>query len=217
MNIVAHDLKSPLHRISGLTSILELESALSGDQKDYVRLIKDSTRSGLDLITDLLDVNALEEVNAAPERKEVSVPRLLDEKIRSLKMAADNKQITLESHADVPNLIVTDEGYLNRIVDNLLSNAIKFSPQGSAVLIKAKVEGSNLVISVKDNGPGFMEEDMPFLFQKFKKLSARPTGGESSNGLGLAIVKTLIDRLKGDIKLNSGHGKGSEFIITLPL
>jgi signal transduction histidine kinase len=217
MNIVAHDLKSPLNRISGLTSILEMEAGLSADQKDYVKLIKDSTRSGLDLITDLLDVNALEEVNAAPQRKEVSVQKLLEEKIKSLKMAADNKSIQLECKNEVHQVVVTDEGYLSRILDNLMSNAVKFSPRGSVIVVKAKVEGNAMVLSVKDNGPGFMDEDMPFLFQKFKKLSARPTGGESSNGLGLAIVKTLVDRLRGDIKLQSTRGNGSEFIITLPL
>jgi signal transduction histidine kinase len=71
-------------------------------------------------------------------------------------------------------------------------------------------------ISVKDHGPGFSEHDKNFLFQKFKKLSARPTGGETSNGLGLAIVKILVDRLKGKIELISQQGKGSHFIVRFP-
>jgi len=114
-------------------------------------------------------------------------------------------------------LVLTDENYLHRIVDNLLSNAIKFSTTGSTVEVTAATANHSLVIRVKDTGPGFLEEDKPFLFQKFKKLSARPTGGESSNGLGLAIVKTLVDRLKGDISLETSRGQGSEFVITLPL
>lgn len=69
---------------------------------------------------------------------------------------------------------------------------------------------------VKDQGPGFADQDKPFLYQKFRKLSARPTANESSNGLGLAIVKTLVDRLNGTIELITST-KGSEFIVRIPL
>lgn len=73
-----------------------------------------------------------------------------------------------------------------------------------------------ICLSVKDQGLGFSDSDKKFLFQKFKKLSARPTGGESSNGLGLAIVKTLVGRLNGTVELISAVGKGSEFIVKIP-
>lgn len=75
----------------------------------------------------------------------------------------------------------------------------------------------SLEISIKDQGQGFSERDKLQLFQKFKKLSARPTAGESSNGLGLAIVKTLVDRMKGSIELVSDQGKGSHFILKFPV
>ena len=74
----------------------------------------------------------------------------------------------------------------------------------------------SICISVKDKGQGFSDFDKKFLFQKFKKLSARPTAGESSNGLGLAIVKTLVDRLNGTVELVSEKGNGSEFIVKIP-
>jgi signal transduction histidine kinase len=217
MNIVAHDLKSPLNRISGLASLMEMDTQLVEGQQRYVRLIRDATRSGLDLITDLLDVNALEEVKSALHMREISIPRMLEERVLSLKEAAETKSIKVNLKVDVNRPVTTDENYVNRIVDNLLSNAIKFSNAGSQVDVSARITGNSLVLSVKDNGPGFLDEDKPFLFQRFKKLSARPTGGESSNGLGLAIVKTLVERLKGEIRLETVRGKGSEFIITLPL
>jgi signal transduction histidine kinase len=101
-------------------------------------------------------------------------------------------------------------------VDNLLSNAIKFSEHQSKIAIQASIENERAIISIRDSGPGFSDEDKQFLFQRFKKLSARPTGGESSNGLGLAIVKTLVDRLHGEIELKSALGEGAEFIVTIP-
>ena len=110
----------------------------------------------------------------------------------------------------------TDKSYLSRILDNLISNAIKFSPHGTSMKVEASLENGGIRFSVRDQGPGFSEADKKDLFKKFKKLSARPTGGESSNGLGLAIVKILVDRLGGKIQLNSAQGQGSEFIITIP-
>ena len=217
MSIVAHDLKAPLNRISGLASIIEMSEGLSGKQKDYVKHIRDATRSGLDLITDLLDVNALEEVRDSPDKKAVEIGPLLEERVKLIQVNANSKAIKLDLKVEASQSIVTDVGYMSRIVDNLLSNAVKFSPNGSEVKVAACVKNGKLMLTVKDNGPGFNDEDKPFLFQKFKKLSARPTGGESSNGLGLAIVKILVDRLKGDIRLETARGKGSEFIITLPL
>jgi signal transduction histidine kinase len=98
----------------------------------------------------------------------------------------------------------------------LLSNAIKFSPKNSIVDISADRTEYEYWISIKDKGPGFSSSDKEQLFQKFKKLSARPTAGETSNGLGLAIVKILVDRLKGKIELTSDQGKGSEFVIRFP-
>jgi signal transduction histidine kinase len=106
---------------------------------------------------------------------------------------------------------------LSRIVDNLLTNAIKFSNRNASVEIAAGTSNNLIWISIKDQGQGFSEKDKRDLFQKFKRLSAKPTAGESSNGLGLAIVKTLVDRMKGTIELVSEKGKGSEFIIHLPL
>jgi signal transduction histidine kinase len=110
-----------------------------------------------------------------------------------------------------------DVDYLGRILDNLISNAIKFSSSNTVVEISAVKENNDLVIRVKDQGPGFSDADKLQLFQKFRKLSARPTAGETSNGLGLAIVKTLVERLHGRVDLITKLGEGSEFIVTLPI
>ena len=135
--------------------------------------------------------------------------------MESLRHAAAQKGIRIDvSTSD--HTVYTDADYLARIVDNLVSNAIKFSANDSTVSVSADVSGGKFQIRVKDNGPGFSEDDKRKLFQKFTKLSARPTGGESSNGLGLAIVKTLVDRLEGEITLHSQLKQGSEFIITFP-
>lgn len=216
MNIVAHDLKSPLNRISGLASIMEMEGGLPNKQQEYLRMIKNATNSGSNLIIDLLDVNAIEENTSTPIISPVNLGSLIEERVSSYKVPADIKSIQLEINCFFHDSFNSDLDYLNRIIDNLLSNAIKFSPKNSTVKISGEIIGEVAILSISDNGPGFSEADKALLFQKFRKLSARPTGGESSNGLGLAIVKTLVDRLGGKIDLLSERGKGAEFVVKIP-
>jgi signal transduction histidine kinase len=216
MSIVAHDLKSPLNRIKGIINIMELEKNLGEDQKTYIRLMNDATQAGLGLINDLLDVHMLEG-NNEPSYTRFDISAFLLDKIEACKPAAELKNIHLHISRVESEEVSLDADYLARIVDNLLTNAIKFSPRDSAIDVSAGISNGHLWISIKDQGPGFSDKDKTLLFQKFKKLSARPTAGETSNGLGLAIVKTLVDRLKGRIELISSQGKGSEFVLKFPL
>ena len=216
MNIVAHDLKSPINRIEGLVSIMEIEGKISKQQQEYLSMIKIATKSGDNLIKDLLDVNAFEANARTPLIADVHVGDLLEQRMNSFRGSAEIKSIQLLVTHNFSGTFKSDADYLNRIIDNLVSNAIKFSPRNSRVSIEGKKEGDVMTISVKDSGPGFSELDKTFLFQKFKRLSAQPTGGESSNGLGLAIVKILVDRLGGEIVLSSETGKGAEFLVRIP-
>ncbi|ELR73531.1 hypothetical protein C900_02616 [Fulvivirga imtechensis AK7] len=213
MNIVAHDLKSPFSRINGIGELLTL-SGLNEEQRNYVALLKSIAQSGIDLIRDLLDVNAFEYDRRKPEISKVDLHDLLIEKMKGFYADAKSKYIELKMEgADSPVFIKSDKIYLSRILDNLISNAIKFSDPGKPVILKAGRSDNHVFISIKDFGQGFSDEDKIHIYQKFTKLSAQPTAGESSNGLGLAIVKTLVDRLGAEIELETEVGKGSEFTI----
>lgn len=216
MSIVAHDLKSPLNRVHGLATILELEGGLTDNQKDYTRLMKASARGGLDMITDLLDVHALEDSQNTSHPNTFQPESWLKERLSILAPTAEAKTIAIVTTTAFHGPITSDPIYLSRILDNLVSNAIKFSPKGSSIYVSGRSTPQELQLMVKDQGPGFADQDKPFLYQKFRKLSARPTANESSNGLGLAIVKTLVDRLNGTIELITST-KGSEFIVRIPL
>lgn len=215
MSIVAHDLKSPLNRIHGLSDLIESEQNLTDNQVKYVSLIKDSTRSGLDLIVDLLDVNSLE-VNREPHYTNFSLSSFIHDRVNAFRHYASIKEIEIKLIERGVEDIALDQEYLARIIDNLLSNAVKFSPRNSFVIVSVEQVDGFYSIEVKDQGPGFSDLDKKQLFQKFKKLSARPTAGETSNGLGLAIVKILVDRMSGVIELNSVYGEGSEFVLRFP-
>lgn len=217
MNIVAHDLKSPFNNLKGLCQLVELTGSLNNEQQKYIKIMKEVSEKGANLTRDILDVNAF---NSDSEPLTISTLKAIDflnEKANSFKSEAAIKQIVINvTETDKAMTFDCEESYLSRIMDNLLSNAIKYSSEETTISLKAAAIENTIQLSVIDQGPGFNEEDKKHAFKKFQRLSARPTGGESSNGLGLAIVKTLVSRLGGDIKLNSEVGQGSEFIITFP-
>ncbi|QSE97265.1 ATP-binding protein [Fulvivirga lutea] len=217
MNIVAHDLKSPFNRIKGITELLKL-SGLNEEQKNYNELLKDISQSGIDLIRDLLDVNSFEDDSRKMDITKVDACDMLLTKAKYFYADAKSKNIEIVTDIkDAHAYLHTDETYLSRILDNLISNAIKFSNRDSKVVLGAARKENNVLVFIQDSGPGFNEEDKKNLYKKFTKLSAQPTAGESSNGLGLAIVKTLVDRLNGEIKLETGGGGGSKFTLTFPV
>lgn len=216
MSIVAHDLKSPFNRIKGIGELLSL-SGLTEEQRNYVSLLKSISQSGIDLIRDLLDVNAFEFEKRKPEISKVDIYSLLLEKVKGFYADAKSKNIELRMEGGETHIFIhSDRVYLSRILDNLISNAIKFSDSGHPVILKVGRSDNYTFISIKDFGQGFTEEDKQNIYKKFTKLSAQPTAGESSNGLGLAIVKTLVDRIEAEIVLHTELGKGSEFTIKFP-
>jgi len=217
MSIVAHDLKAPFNRISGLISLVELDGQLNDSQKEYISKIKEVTQSSSGLIADLLDVHAIESEKNVPMPKAFNLVELVRERVEFFKLIAAAKKIKIEFNSSNLPSVISDPSYVGRVLDNLLSNAIKFSPTGKTVNVNLQLNEAMATLAVKDEGPGFSQADKALLFQKFKKLSARPTAGESSNGLGLAIVKILVDRLKGNVNLVSQQGKGSEFVVSFPI
>lgn len=215
MNILAHDLKAPFNRVHGIGHLIQMSDSPE-EEATYLKMLFAAADNGLNLIRDLL------EVNAHQGEKVINVSRLdakeiLTEKVELFRSEARSKDIKMVVSAEDSINLFTDKPYLGRILDNLISNAIKFSKPGTTVKLGAGVMADAVYISIADEGPGFTKEDRRLLYNKFSKLSARPTAGESSNGLGLAIVKLLVETLDGEIILNSTPGKGSEFIIKFPL
>lgn len=216
IGIVAHDLRSPLNRIKGLTEVMTLQSSISADQNFFIENIQKVCEDGNDLIKDILEISEYESSLRSPELEILDVSKFISDMIDSYQPWASNKQITFnyEHNQQGKYLIAVDSNYLSRVLDNLLSNAIKFSPHQSTIhLVVSRCGLAEIKITIRDEGPGFSKEDIPNLFKKFKKLSARPTGGEHSTGLGLSIVKTLMDKLGGKISVGTDLESGATFTL----
>lgn len=217
MGVVAHDLKAPLNKVKGYTQILKLLGGLSEEQSHIVDGIDKVIENGRNLIRDLLDVNAIEYTESQIHPQDLNIGQLLSEIVESYEQAAEQKSLEIiYTDTGYPVSIYSDESALLRIFDNIISNAVKFSPKGKTVSVSLHNNDNNIQVMIRDEGQGFSPEDQDKAFRKFQKLSAKPTGGESSTGLGLAIVKVLVEKIQGTIQLNSVLGEGSEFIIELP-
>ncbi len=129
--------------------------------------------------------------------------------------ARKNISIHYDPTIDVPS-VWTDPVAVAAVMDNLLSNAIKYSPPGKQIWVEIRGEGTSVVCTVRDEGPGLSKEDQAKLYQRGIQLSAVPTGGESSSGYGLAVAKELIDKLGGDLWCESTLGAGACFSFRLP-
>jgi signal transduction histidine kinase len=215
LSIAAHDLKNPL------TSILVNSDLMrhAGDprQTKYADKIVTAAETMRNLITDLLDVDAIEEGRFASKSEPCDLSSLVHDCIEANLPNATHKQIEVEANELELIVVLTDRTAARQILDNLISNAVKYSPRGATVNVDLLTMGGAAMIRVRDRGPGLSEEDQRNLFKKFCRLSAKPTGGESSNGLGLAIAHRLAKALSGGIRCESTPGEGSTFIFELPL
>ena len=212
IEILSHDLKSPLHSMQGLIGVMETEE-LTGDQKESLKLMRASTEKANDLINKVLDIGMLQEQKVNLDLVPVDLVMLLSEVVEDMTPLAEAKEIAIQVQYSNPVLIDTDRLYARQIFENLLSNAIKFSPHKSTVQLKLTVANQVIRISIQDEGPGIKEEEKGLLFSKYSRLSARPTGGESSTGLGLSLVKRYVELLGGEVSFTSEVGKGSTFIV----
>src|SRR5262249_13779229 len=141
---------------------------------------------------------------------------LISSIISDYKQRADTKNIAIHFDEKDDFIIMSDKNSLNSVFSNLLSNAIKYSPQGKNIIINFSFKEGYVTTEIKDEGPGLTMKDKEKIFEKFAKLSAKPTGGEDSIGLGLSLVKKLVNLNNGKVWVESEPGKGASFFVKLP-
>jgi PAS domain S-box-containing protein len=219
LGIATHDLKSPLNGVLGLVNLMKLQHTnLTPDQLQYLNLMETSCVNMHQLIQNLLDVTRIEQGRNGINKEYIAINGLLKKQYHVFKETAEKKNISLILEDHVPDFhFHTDPELLGRILENLISNAIKFSPSYKEVAISVVRTETHIRFEVLDQGPGLSAVDKQKLFGKFQRLSARPTGGETSSGLGLSIVKELVLALNGSIRVESEENMGAKFIVQIPI
>ncbi|MDQ3487481.1 MAG: ATP-binding protein [Acidobacteriota bacterium] len=222
IGVVAHDLRSPLGVILGYAECLESDTAdpLSAEHRHFVATIRKSSEFMLRLVTDLLDVTAIEAGKLTLDRQPTDLGRLTRDNVVLNAVLASRKEITLilEPYTAIPEAAL-DRGKIEQVLNNLIGNAVKFSHRGRTVRVTITPDAAEgyVTVAVEDEGQGIPEADLAKLFKPFGKTSVRATSGEQSTGLGLAIVRNIVEGHGGRITVTSKVGAGSRFAFTLPM
>lgn len=219
LSIAAHDLKNPLSQIIGFTQLAEMEMLEKNDAGlQMLQNIHHSADGMLELIKNVLDSASLELGKINVRIEPFSLSFLLLGVYETFSFPATQKGQTIIIEVEENIVLEGDSERLRQVFNNLLSNAVKYSPTGKKIWFRAfAVEGNNVRVEVLDEGPGLTDEDKSKLFGFFQRLSAQPTGGESTNGVGLAIVKKIVELHHGKIWVESEYGYGAKFIVELPV
>lgn len=216
MGIAAHDLRNPLTVILGNAELM----TMSKDPAIHAKLTQNTRTVAIrmrDLIANLLDVNAIEQGSFMVKKEPCDIQAIIEQCLEQNQSASVKKQIAFRVGISEGLWATADHAAVHQILDNMVSNALKYSPPNTTIHVHALPEKDFIVINVRDEGPGISEADQKKLFQKFTRLTARPTGGESSTGLGLAIVKRLAEAMSGSVQCLSTLGSGATFSLRLPV
>jgi PAS domain S-box-containing protein len=218
-NIIAHDLSSPFTGLIGVTEYLsENFNGLNQDEiKTMITILKDSSKSAYSLLQNLLDWSRSQtgQLSIRPERIELG--KLIDDIIQTVFQNSSDKEIEVHSRISNNTSIFTDRNILNTILRNLLNNAIKFTPRRGSIVISATNDELNYSISVKDTGIGISKENIHNLFKLDTTNSRLGTEQEKGTGLGLKLCKEFVEKLNGNLTVESIENIGSEFVISIPI
>lgn len=219
---LSHDLRSPL---TASTACLEtLQSRWAGDaaREDDHRLAEvalRNTRNAARMVQSLGDLATLDEPAFQLRTERVDLHELLaDIAARFAERAAQRGVVVEALHGEQPVAAAVDVELFERAVANLVDNALKFCGAGNRITVQAEDRGSEVVVCVRDTGPGIAEADLPHLFDRFyqARQSVAPATGEGGKGLGLAIVKRIVELHGGSVSVSSALQQGTEVRLTLP-
>jgi two-component system sensor histidine kinase/response regulator len=210
--MIVHDLKNPLSNIIMFSKHLESKLLSEERIKKTAALINNSSNHMAKMVENLLEITKIEAGKMVTEIEDFDLLPVVRDTLSDFSENAAKKSISINFNENGTSYFIqADKTKTREVLENLISNALKFSPAEKSVFIDLKFSGKNIILSVRDEGPGLTDDDKKQLFRKFSRLSAHPTGGEHTTGLGLSIVKKLMEAMNGDISCESEYGKGACF------
>jgi len=214
INIAAHELRTPIQPILGLTEVLQ-SRIKDSEQSDLLNAVIKNAKRLQRLTEDILDVTKMENSSLKLNKERFNLYNLLSSNVEDYKSQIEKDNVSIELVLEPNNedlLIEADRNRLTQVISNLLSNAIKFTNEGTVSVAVQIKDSSHVIISVKDTGTGINPEILPRLFSKFATLS------KTGTGLGLFISKNIIEAHGGNICAENNEGaEGATFYVILPV
>lgn len=210
---VSHEIKTPLAIIQSYAYALRKEELPQQEKQAYIETIIEASQKLSQLVTNVLRLNKLESQEIIQTEA-----YSLDEQIRCCILALEDKfdEKNIELEVDLDEVIIqTDESLMEIVWNNLLNNAIKFTESNGIIKIVLKKYSKKIEVSISDTGCGMSKETCHHIFDRF--YQGDTSHSAEGNGLGLSLVKRVIDLIDGKIEVESEHGKGTRFIVTLKL
>ncbi len=217
--LVSHELRSPLNAMLGWTRILQNQNPDEATRRNALEVIVRNARSQSRLIEDLLDIARVAKGKLRLEMQPTEFIPIINAAVEVIKPATAAAKINLTQDLDrAADLITGDVDRLRQVIENLLSNAVKFTPPNGSISVKLKRAGNTAKVIISDTGHGISPEFLPHIFERFKQADPSTTRRHGGLGIGLSLARDLVDLHGGAISAESaGEGKGSTFIVTLPL
>lgn len=221
---ISHEFKTPLNVIISAIQLLELyqQNGTIADPElklnKYLNTMKQNSFRLLKLSNNLIELSKINSEYMHIDLHNYDLVTVVREIVRTVDIYAEAKKINLIFSSEADSIVMAfDIGKLERIVFNLLSNALKFTKENGSVEVKISQEDKYAFISVKDDGTGIAEDKQKIIFERFRQADRSFTRRKEGSGIGLSLVKAFVKMLKGEINLVSEYGKGSEFIVKLPI
>mgnify|MGYP003113179040 CR=1 FL=1 len=216
LSTISHEIRTPLHAILGIGNLLS-KTHLNEDQKEYAKILLQSSENLLELVNNLLDLSKIEAQKVKLEKREfniTSIAKMLQQTF-SLKAAEKNIDLLVNIDSNVPQELIGDPIKLSQILTNLIGNSIKFTKTGSvSIVIKLLEKTDNkglLAFKVCDTGIGIPQDKLEAIFQEFSQASYEVNLEYGGTGLGLTISQKLLHLHNSEMKVQSKEGHGSEF------
>lgn len=218
LGMAAHDLRNPLASIMAYAQFMHMDAVKRQDEQaiSFMEEILSSSKFMTDLVNNFLDVAAIESGKLKLYYEKVDLVKLISKIVAMNQVLVNDKNIKLVFVYEDINTVKIDSRKIEQVVTNLITNASKFSSLDSEIKIELKKEGNQIIISVKDSGPGISEDDKERIFNAFQRGTPRGNMEQRSTGLGLNIAKRLIEGHGGTLWVESTIGQGSTFFFSLP-